>query len=342
MDVSEDTAQRPFRQYLAKAVQADGQPDLAAIGVVGLNLPLAAGGLELGEGSLAIAFEELGAALVSSHLLGTLLAADCIVRAGPRSPRFPALAAIREGRLTVAALGPVDAAPPATHVLLHRTQTRQLALVPATLVGDDVTSSPTDGGNSTSSPATDELLVPPDGLQPVWEWALRRARLHQAAYLTGLAAGAWERTAEYVRTRRQFGSPLVDNQAVAFPMAALAARLEATRLAVQHAAWTEDTGADDASTGTEDASADEASLGQTGLATQALCLAAELALDTTRLGMHLHGARGLLRSSPIQRYYRRAMVEAVRLGRTASLWRELGARRLAGTVDVVDAVGAVE
>jgi alkylation response protein AidB-like acyl-CoA dehydrogenase len=65
-------------------------------------------------------------------------------------------------------------------------------------------------------------------------------------------------------------------------------------------------------------------------------VAAELALDTTRLGMHLHGALGLLLSSPIQRSYRRAAVEAARLGRVTTLWRELGARRLAGLVEAVE------
>lgn len=327
MDLRSDAAQRRLGVHLRTVVRAADQPDLAAAGVVDLNLPIDAGGMELGEGSLVIAFEELGAALRPGTLLGSLAAAECALASDDPARSHPLVEAIRHGRTTVElpALEPaddVDACPPAAgsggrgsaDADLDDAPTHRLVGVRAADGPPGIALAATDPGD----PST-VLLVRPERARDVWLPALWRARVRQAAYLTGLAGAAWELTADHVRTRRQFGAPLVANQAVAFPLAELAARAHACRLAVRHAAWAHDTGRD-----------------ATDLTAEALCVAAELALDTTRLGMHLHGAHGLLLSSPVQRCYRRAAVEAGRLGHVATLWRSLGSRRLAGLVEVVE------
>lgn len=337
MDLRSDPAQRQFRQYLRKSLRAHDRPELAAE-VVDIGLPAAAGGLELGEGGLAIAFEELGAALLPNTLLGTLVTAECALAADDAALHRAPLSGIRDGRVTVALPDldgtgyPVgdtawiepDAEP--THVLAGVGEAAgqpALALVPAARAGLHTPRSQEPPPHFDTAPRRvlvdrsavtgSDVLIEPERAAQVWPPVLCRARLRQAAYLTGLASAAWELTAQHVRTRRQFGSALAENQAVAFPMAELAARSQACQLAVHHAAWAHDTGR-----------------GATDLTSEALCLAAELALDTTRLGMHLHGALGLLLASPVQRCYRRAAVEAGRLGHIRELWRRLGHRRLAG------------
>lgn len=334
MDLQTDPAQQQFRHYLRKAFRAHEHPDLVATGVLDINLPIDAGGLELGEASLVIAFEELGAAQLPNTLLGTLLAADCALWTGRPASHRALLAAIRRGELTVAvpdledgyptgAMAWVEPGAGPSHLLLGLDGAggpAALVLVPAGPAALRRSPHAQHRARVDRSAVTEPVpLVPPERTGDVWPAALRRARLRQAAYLGGVARAAWELTADHVRSRRQFGSALSANQAVAFPMAALAARAQVCGLAVHHAAWAHDTGrdADDVTTG-------------------ALCLAAELALDTTRLGMHLHGARGLLLASPIQRCYCRAAVEAVRLGQPRTLWRQLGARRLAGLVEAIE------
>ena len=139
-----------------------------------------------------------------------------------------------------------------------------------------------------------------------------RARARRAGYLVGLAAGGHDRTVQHVRGRRQFDRPLGDNQSVAFGLAELAVRVEATRRMVRHAGWLDDAGR-------------PALLA----ATEAAAAAAELALDTTRAGVHLHGAFGTTDAASIAGYYRHAAVEALRDGGPARLWREAGRLRLA-------------
>ncbi|GAA1989538.1 acyl-CoA dehydrogenase family protein [Kitasatospora viridis] len=148
---------------------------------------------------------------------------------------------------------------------------------------------------------------------------LVRARIRQAAYLLGLAAGAHRLAVARAVTRRQFDRSIGDNQAVAFPLAEQFARLEAARLLVHEAGWHSDSGGD----GGGDSSG-SAALG----ATQSLACTAELALQVTAHAVHVHGAAGIATSSAVQRHYRAAAVEATRWGAPAALWREAGALRL--------------
>jgi alkylation response protein AidB-like acyl-CoA dehydrogenase len=209
-----------------------------------------------------------------------------------------------------------------THLLAvaDRTGAPWLALLPADRPGWTVAAGGDPAGDGSAVTVEDvelaaaDLVVAPEKAAGVWAFATSRARLHQAAYLVGLARGAWAQTATHLRRRRQFDTALVDLPVLAQPMAALATRLEAARLQVAEAAWADDAGAD---------------TDRDLLSGQALALAAELALAVTRQGLHLHGARGLLLDAPIQGYYRRAAVEAARLGSLRALWQELGARRLA-------------
>lgn len=141
---------------------------------------------------------------------------------------------------------------------------------------------------------------------------LARTRLRHAAYLLGLGEGGHELAVRYASVRRQFGRPILDNQAVAFPLAQNEIALCAARLSLQHAIWLADAGA---------AFALEAA--------EALALAAETTLRSIRTAVQVHGARGMSLESPIHAFYQVVRSAVTRLGSASPLWREAGARRLA-------------
>lgn len=140
---------------------------------------------------------------------------------------------------------------------------------------------------------------------------LARGRLRQAAYLLGLGQGAYDLAVTHARQRRQFDRPIMEFQAISFPLGRSAIALSALRLSISHAAWLADTGAAFASA-----------------AVEALAQAAELALGTCRHGVQTHGARGMSRETQMHRYYQRVRQESTRCGSPDALWQEAGLRRL--------------
>lgn len=138
----------------------------------------------------------------------------------------------------------------------------------------------------------------------VWEDALASGRIRLAGYLVGLADGAFAETVAHVKRRRQFGRPIASFQAVAFRLAALAARLEACRLFAYYAA-----------------AAGEPGEVSRRLAAQALALASSVARAVTVEGIQLHGARGMREDALVQRYYRQAAGASVLLGTPGGLRR---------------------
>jgi alkylation response protein AidB-like acyl-CoA dehydrogenase len=72
---------------------------------------------------------------------------------------------------------------------------------------------------------------------------LEVGRIGIAAQAIGMAQAALEIAATYAKERRSMGKPIIEHQAVGFRLADLAARLEAARQLVFHAASIKDTGA---------------------------------------------------------------------------------------------------
>jgi alkylation response protein AidB-like acyl-CoA dehydrogenase len=147
-----------------------------------------------------------------------------------------------------------------------------------------------------------------------WTEAVRGARLRQAAYLLGLCRAALDLTTAHARQRRQFGQSIGRFQAVAFPLAELRTRLDASWLLVQRAAWLLTQGYPE----------DLAILG-------ALAAAAELARDLTTQSVQVHGALGMTEENEAQLLYRHAVVEAVRWGSPSRL-RSLAVPELASMI----------
>jgi alkylation response protein AidB-like acyl-CoA dehydrogenase len=160
--------------------------------------------------------------------------------------------------------------------------------------------------------------------------ALAKARVRQAAYLLGLAAGMLEETVKYTSARRQFGSKLRDFQGVGFPLAGRLIALRATRMLVYRAAWLADTG----STGSpRPAGGDQGASSTAPL--EALAAAAETLIGTARICLQACGGHGMTSELPVHRYYRLAAAEPYRYGKPADLWRQVGAVRLAEAVSAV-------
>jgi len=134
-------------------------------------------------------------------------------------------------------------------------------------------------------------------------------RIAIAAMCMGEAAKAIELTLEYVRARQAFGAPLWDKQAIRQRLAMLAARVEAGRQLVQHAAALDADGRD---------CVKEVSMAK------AYC--AELLNEVVYDCLQFHGGFGFIRESAIERMYRDARVQSIGGGATEVMLEEVAKR----------------
>jgi acyl-CoA dehydrogenase len=134
-------------------------------------------------------------------------------------------------------------------------------------------------------------------------------RIALAAMAMGESARALELTLEYVKTRKAFGAPLWDKQALRQRLAALAARIEAGRELVTRAAWLDAQGAD---------CVKEVSMAK------AYC--GELVNEVMYDCLQFHGGAGYLRDSAIERMARDARVQSIGGGATEVMLEEVAKR----------------
>ncbi|SDC30240.1 acyl-CoA dehydrogenase family protein [Shouchella lonarensis] len=146
-----------------------------------------------------------------------------------------------------------------------------------------------------------------------WQQLFSRLYLRQSAYLLGLAKGAHKEAVRYANMRKQFDKRLIENQVVSNQLAHMYGEIEAISTKLSYTAWLHDS----------DASLTERVL----YATELLASVGELVLQVTKKCLHLHGAYGLTARAPIQKYYRLAAFEAVRLGTPVSLWMDANEMR---------------
>lgn len=160
---------------------------------------------------------------------------------------------------------------------------------------------------------------------------LARARIRLAAYLSGLAEGAQAAALHYAARRLQFGRPLLDNQALSFPLAQAHIELTALDLRIRHAARLADQ-----SIGNDPQAVALA-------AVESLAMAQETAATTVRLAMQIHGARALTAAEPVHAFHLALRSFGTVLGSRSPLWREAGLRRLttaSGPVEIGSAGAA--
>ncbi len=134
-------------------------------------------------------------------------------------------------------------------------------------------------------------------------------RIALGAMAIGEAAKALELTLDYVKTRKAFGAPLWEKQAVRQRLARLAADIEAGRRLVHHAAWLDSRGRD---------CVKEVSM------VKAYC--GELVNRTMYECLQFHGGSGFIRESAIERMYRDARVQSIGGGATEVMLEEVAKR----------------
>jgi short/branched chain acyl-CoA dehydrogenase len=140
--------------------------------------------------------------------------------------------------------------------------------------------------------------------------ALAVGRISVATLGLALAGASLELALDYARERQQFGRPISRFQAIQFKLADIAARLEATRLLIYHAARLRDAGKP------FDKEAAMAKL-----------LASELATHAASEAVQIHGGYGTMRDYPIARFYCDAKVLEIGEG-TSEIQRIVIARHL--------------
>ncbi|HST48440.1 acyl-CoA dehydrogenase family protein [Jatrophihabitans sp.] len=150
------------------------------------------------------------------------------------------------------------------------------------------------------------VLAAPAGFGAAWPRVLAAARLRQSAYLVGMCQAALALAVRRATTRRQFGQPIGRFQALAFPLAAAATRIEGACWLVRATAWEADQGIDIRLR-----------------AAQALAMAADLSRTTMSATMQVHGAYGMTEGADSQLFYRRAAVERSWLGSPRALRAEV-------------------
>jgi alkylation response protein AidB-like acyl-CoA dehydrogenase len=138
-------------------------------------------------------------------------------------------------------------------------------------------------------------------------------RLNIAACSIGGAQFCLDRTIEYMRERKQFGSRLSDFQALRFRIADYATDLEASRLMVRRAAVAVGAGEP----------------GGTRLAAMAKRLATDAGFEAVNGCLQLHGGYGYLRDHPIERVLRDVRVHQILEG-TNEVMRLIVSRDMLG------------
>jgi acyl-CoA dehydrogenase len=134
-------------------------------------------------------------------------------------------------------------------------------------------------------------------------------RLVIGAMAMGEAQAALELTLDYVTQRKAFGAPLFEKQTIRQRLAMLAAKVEAGRQLVYHAAWL-DTQRIDA---TREVSMVKAYCG-------------ELVNEVTYACLQFHGGMGYMRESTIERMARDARVQSIGGGATEVMLEEVAKR----------------
>lgn len=119
-------------------------------------------------------------------------------------------------------------------------------------------------------------------------------RIGVAAQSVGIAQGAMEAAIKYSKERIQFGKPISANQAIAFKLADMAAKVEYARLLTYKAAYHK-----------------ENHLSYSKEAAMAKMVASDVAMDVTTQAVQVFGGYGFSREYPVERMMRDAKITQI-------------------------------
>jgi alkylation response protein AidB-like acyl-CoA dehydrogenase len=123
---------------------------------------------------------------------------------------------------------------------------------------------------------------------------LNGGRIGIAAQALGIAQASLEAATKYAKTRKAFGNPISNLQAIQFKLADMATNVEAARMLVLEAAWLKDQG---------QPYAKEAAMGK--------LLASKTAVNNALEAIQIHGGYGYVREYLVERYLRDAKITEI-------------------------------
>jgi alkylation response protein AidB-like acyl-CoA dehydrogenase len=123
---------------------------------------------------------------------------------------------------------------------------------------------------------------------------LAGGRIGIASQALGIASGAYEFSLKYSKERKAFGTEIANHQAIAFKLADMATRIEASRLLCLRAAFDKDQGKD-----------------YTLSSSMAKVYASETAMWTTVEAVQIHGGYGYVKEYHVERLMRDAKITQI-------------------------------
>ncbi|MGC1513061.1 MAG: acyl-CoA dehydrogenase family protein [Acidimicrobiales bacterium] len=133
------------------------------------------------------------------------------------------------------------------------------------------------------------------------------------AQALGVARAAYEYALDYSKERRQFGRAIVENQAIAFKLADMKTRIDASRLLVWRAAWM----------------ARNAKPFTAGEGSMSKLYASETAVWVTEQAIQILGGYGYTREYPVERWHRDSKIFTIFEG-TSEIQRLVISRAISG------------
>ena len=133
------------------------------------------------------------------------------------------------------------------------------------------------------------------------------------AQAVGIARAAYEFALDYAKDRRQFGRAIIENQAIAFKLADMKTRLDASRLLVWRAAWMGKNGKPF----------------ENGEGSMSKLFAGETAVWVTEQAIQIMGGYGYVRENPVERWHRDSKIYTIFEG-TSEIQRLVIARAISG------------
>lgn len=123
---------------------------------------------------------------------------------------------------------------------------------------------------------------------------LAGGRIGIASQALGIASGAFERARDYAKTRKAFGTEIMNHQAIAFKLADMATKIEAARLLCLKAAWEKDNNLD-----------------YTLSSSIAKVFSSETAMWTAVEAVQIHGGYGFVKEYHVERLMRDAKITQI-------------------------------
>ena len=140
-----------------------------------------------------------------------------------------------------------------------------------------------------------------------------RTRPTVGAQAVGIARAAYEVALDYAKTREQFGRPIIENQGIAFKLADMKTRIDASRLLVWRAAWM----------------ARQGKTFEAAEGSQCKLFAGETAVWVTEQAIQILGGNGYTREYPVERMHRDAKIYTIFEG-TSEIQRLVISRAVSG------------